>query len=312
MMLMHSMNKLASTFITRLSTGGAVCPDDQDGEDRSTSNTSDLETDCFSSATEGDYTIRDRASGAGRGGRKGTVTVWDDSDVSDVDITLRGNNAANSGWSMRSSSSPSNNRRAPVVVTTTNSSSSPSPSPSPFDTVRRGVATPLWGASLRPYGTFYRSLSFELDSAGNTIRPKPKRQKDKDKEKDKENSKEKSRKHQRMDKGISPRSGVMESENRLIMSSNSAMLSPRRSNVQQKQKSPSLSPLSSDDESHILGKDRPRMRKKTKSSLGDKGARLVHHHLANSLVFIFTCACPWVNAWAWWFVLYQFRLSFYV
>lgn len=73
MMLMHSMNQLASTFIGRLSTG-TMAPDDQDADDRSTSNnTSDLDTaDCFSSATEGDYTIRsDRGGGGGGGGGGG-------------------------------------------------------------------------------------------------------------------------------------------------------------------------------------------------------------------------------------------------
>jgi hypothetical protein len=262
MMLMHSMNQLASTFIGQLSTGTTV-PDDQDADDRSTSNnTSDLDTtDCFSSATEGDYTIRSGGGGGGGRGRK-AVTVWDDSDVSDVDITLRGYNVVGS---MRGSSSPSSKRRPPVVVT--NSSSSPSPSPSPFETVRRGMAP--WGASLRPHGTFYRSLSFELDSAGNTIRPKPKRQKDKD-------AKEKSRKdkHPRFSphKNSSTNNAGEGGEGRLMaMSSSSAMLSPRRTiQLQQLQQHPlsgSLSSLSSDDDTP---KDRPRMRKKTKGS-SDKG-----------------------------------------
>lgn len=263
MMLMHSMNQLASTFIGQLSTG-TTAPDDQDADDRSTSNnTSDLDTtDCFSSATEGDYTIR---SGGGGRGRK-AVTVWDDSDVSDVDITLRGYNVVGS---MRGSSSPSSKRRPPVVVT--NSSSSPSPSPSPFETVRRGMAP--WGASLRPHGTFYRSLSFELDSAGNTIRPKPKRQKDKD-------AKERSRKdkhprfspHKNNSSSTNHNNAGEGGEGRLMaMSSSSAMLSPRRTTqLQQLQQHPlsgSLSSLSSDDDTP---KDRPRMRKKTKGS-SDKG-----------------------------------------
>ncbi|ELR16662.1 regulator of g protein signaling domain containing protein [Acanthamoeba castellanii str. Neff] len=273
MMLMHSMNQLASTFIGRLSTG-TMAPDDQDADDRSTSNnTSDLDTaDCFSSATEGDYTIRSDRGGGGGGGGGGrgrkAVTVWDDSDVSDVDITLRGHNVVGS---MRGSSSPSSKRRPPVVVTNASSSPSPSPSPSPFETVRRGMAP--WGASLRPHGTFYRSLSFELDSAGNTIRPKPKRQKDKD-------AKEKSRKdkHPRFSPHKNNNSSTNNSnagdggEGRMMaMSSSSAMLSPRRTTqLQQLQQHPlsgSLSSLSSDDETP---KDRPRMRKKTKGS-SDKG-----------------------------------------
>jgi hypothetical protein len=151
-----------------------------------------------------------------------------------------------------------------------------------------------WGASLRPHGTFYRSLSFELDSAGNTIRPKPKRQKDKD-------AKEKSRKdkHPRFSPHKNNNSSTNNSnagdggEGRMMaMSSSSAMLSPRRTTqLQQLQQHPlsgSLSSLSSDDETP---KDRPRMRKKTKGS-SDKGTTPPHQsHTSLSLSLSFASVC---------------------
>lgn len=171
MMLMHSMNKLASNFFERLSTPPTL---DTGDDDRSASNTTeegDADTEGNSSATEGDLTIRNSSAPT----KKNVVTLWDDSDVSDAEATLR--------KELRPGVLPAN-----ATLKRSDEMSSGTRQLEDGGAELRPPTMP-WGhgvrraAAWKPQATLYRSLSFELDSAGNTIRPKPKRQRAKEREK---------------------------------------------------------------------------------------------------------------------------------
>jgi len=259
-------------------TGRVRARDTGDEDDPSASNTEEVDPDTegFSSATESDITISQGRAVGGVHQRKTVITLWDDSDVSDAEATMRRNSlrkegAPFGGW----------NKRPPVVVGGPEQQNVMARDPLPPSSVGSEVQPDAaWNrpevpkrAGWRPQATVYRSISFELDSAGNTIRPRPKRQRGKEARSKKEKEKEAPLRHHRntdaAERPFSSTKQVMEGSQVLPRSVVSQLASPKEVS--------SSSSTSEDDASSF--KERPKKKKKKKHKT-EKGTPTLTPYIA--------------------------------